>query len=48
MRILGLSVITNVNTPDRPIPATLEDIIAVADQAAPRLARLVEHILEKL
>jgi purine-nucleoside phosphorylase len=48
MRILGLSVITNVNSPDRPIPATLEDIIAVADQAAPRLARLVEHILEKL
>jgi len=48
MRILGLSVITNVNTPDRPMPATLEDIIAVADQAAPRLARLVEHILEKL
>jgi purine-nucleoside phosphorylase len=48
MRIIGLSVITNVNNPDRPIPATLEDIIAVADQAAPRLARLVELILENL
>jgi len=48
MRILGLSVITNVNHPDRPIPATLEDIIAVADQAAPRLARLIEHLLEHL
>lgn len=48
MRILGLSVITNVNHPDNPIPATLEEIIAVADQAAPRLARLIEGILEQL
>ena len=48
MRILGLSVITNVNHPDRPVAATLEDIIAVADQSAPRLARLIEHILEHL
>lgn len=48
IRILGLSVITNVNHPDQPIPATLEDIIAVADQAAPRLARLIEHVLEHL
>jgi purine-nucleoside phosphorylase len=48
MRILGLSVITNVNQPDRPVPATLEEIIAVADQAAPRLARLIEHLLEHL
>ena len=48
MRILGLSVITNVNQPDRPVPATLEEIIAVADQAAPRLARLIQKILEHL
>lgn len=48
MRILGLSVITNVNHPDRPMPATLEDIIAVADQTAPRLARLIEQFLEHL
>jgi purine-nucleoside phosphorylase len=48
MRILGLSVITNVNHPDRPLPATLEEIIAVADRAAPRLARLIEHLVEHL
>ena len=48
MRILGLSVITNVNHPDRPVPATLEEIIAVADQAAPRLTRLIETVLEHL
>jgi purine-nucleoside phosphorylase len=48
MRILGLSVITNVNHPDRPVPATLEEIIAVADQAAPRLARLIQAVLEHM
>jgi purine-nucleoside phosphorylase len=48
LRILGLSVITNVNRPDSPVPATLEEIIAVADQAAPRLARLVEHVVAHL
>jgi len=48
MRILGLSVITNINHPDRPVPATLDDIITVADQAAPRLARLINRLLEKL
>jgi purine-nucleoside phosphorylase len=48
MRILGLSVITNVNDPDHPVPATLEEIIAVADQAAPQLARLLEHVVEHL
>ena len=48
MRILGLSVITNVNHPDHPVPATLEDIIDVADQAAPRLSQLIETLLENL
>ncbi|HSO20034.1 MAG TPA: purine-nucleoside phosphorylase, partial [Desulfosarcina sp.] len=48
MRILGLSVITNVNHPDHPVPATLEEIIATADLAAPRLARLIARIMEQL
>ena len=48
MRILGLSVITNVNHPDHPVPASLEDIIDQADQAAPRLARLIEHVVAHL
>jgi purine-nucleoside phosphorylase len=48
MRILGLSVITNVADPDAPIPATVEEIIAVADAAAPRLKRLVVDLLEQL
>jgi purine-nucleoside phosphorylase len=45
MRILGLSIITNVNDPDSPVPATVEEIIAVAEAAAPRLAATIQGIL---
>jgi purine-nucleoside phosphorylase len=48
LRILGLSVITNIADPDAPLPATVEDIIAVADEAAPRLKQLMIGILEDL
>ena len=48
LRILGLSVITNIADPDAPVPATVEDIIAVADQTAPRLKQLMIAILEQL
>jgi purine-nucleoside phosphorylase len=48
LRILGLSVITNVADPDHPAPATLEDIIAVADRSAPQLQRLLARVLKDL
>ncbi len=48
MRVLGLSTITNVNDPDRPVPATLEEIVAVANAAAPRLAALIEGVIAAL
>ena len=48
MRVLGLSVITNVNDPDHPVPATVEDIIAVAQGAAPVLETLLAGIMEQL
>ncbi len=48
LRILGLSVITNIADPDAPAPATVEDIIAVADRTAPRLKQLMIAILEQL
>ena len=35
MKVLGISIITNVNDPDHPVPATVEEIIAVARRAAP-------------
>ncbi len=47
MRILGLATITNINNPDRPSPATLEDIIAVARRAAPMLENLIARLVQK-
>ena len=45
MRVLGLATITNVNDPDRPVPATVEAILAVANAAAPRLAALIAGVV---
>jgi purine-nucleoside phosphorylase len=47
MRVLGLSTITNVNNPDQPSPATLQDIIAVARHAAPMMEKLIVRVVEK-
>jgi purine-nucleoside phosphorylase len=44
VRVLGLSAITNVNDPDRMAPATIEHILAAADQAAVGLARLITEV----
>ena len=46
MDVLGLSTITNVHQPDHPEPATLEEIIAVAEDAAPRLEALIRGVVE--
>lgn len=48
MRIIGLSTITNVHNPDDPQPSTVEEIIDVANEAAPKLSIMIEYILEKL
>ncbi|HMA66658.1 MAG TPA: purine-nucleoside phosphorylase [Desulfosalsimonadaceae bacterium] len=48
MKILGLSTITNINDPDRPQPATADAIIAVAAEAAPRHARIIEMVAREL
>lgn len=45
MRVLGISTITNINDPDHPQPATLEEIVEAANQAAPRLKRLIEAVV---
>jgi purine-nucleoside phosphorylase len=45
MRVLGISVITNINNPDNPEPATLEGVIAAAGKVAPLLESLIETIV---
>lgn len=48
MRVLGLSIITDMCLPDHLEPATVEKIIAVANGAEPKLTRLVAGVLERL
>lgn len=48
MKVLGLSVIANVNDPDNFQPILLEDVIKAAEEVKPRLEQLVEEITRRL
>jgi len=48
MAILGLSVITNMNLPDNPKPCQVDEIIATAERAAPRLQAIIKGVIGKL
>ncbi len=48
LKVLGLSVVANVNDPENLFPILLPDIIAKAQAVAPRLERLIVEILGEL
>ena len=48
MRVLGVSIVTDMCLPDALEPATVEKIIAAANEAEPKLAALVGGVLERL
>jgi purine-nucleoside phosphorylase len=48
MKILGLSVISNVNVPENLQPFTVEDVIEVARRAGPRLLRIVTGVIDRV
>ncbi len=48
MQVLGLSVVANVNDPDNFTPILLEDIVAAAGRARPRLQQLLSLMLPQL
>lgn len=48
VRVLGLSMITNINDPDHPVPATLEGVIEVAEKAAPQLSTLIQAVVGEI
>lgn len=48
MRVLGLSTITNINDPDSPIPAELDEIVAVANRTAPMLNGLIREVVKQI
>lgn len=48
MRVLGLSVVTDVCLPDALQPVNIEDILATAATAEPKLRKIVLGVLERL
>jgi purine-nucleoside phosphorylase len=48
MRVLGLSIITDSCLPDALAPATVEEIIAVANRAEPDLTAVVRGVVERM
>ena len=48
MDVIGIAVITNVNLPDCYQPAVLEQIVATAEKAGPKLMHLVAKLLGQL
>jgi len=48
MRVLGLSIVTDMCLPDALEPATVERILAVAGRAEPKLTALVRGVLARL
>lgn len=48
IKVLGLSIITNVHNPDQPVPANVEEILAVAKNAAPKLETIIRCVIQKI
>ncbi len=48
MKILGLSIITNVHNPDNPLPSTVEEIIEVAANCAPMIEKVIKEVIASI
>jgi len=48
IKVLGLSIIANVNRPEALAPAPLEEVIATVQKAKPNLISLIEGFLDRL
>lgn len=48
LKVLGLSVVSNVNDPDNFQPILLEDIIETANKITPKLEKLISAIIQKI
>ncbi len=48
IKVLGLSVITNINDPKNPVVATMESVISAAGKAAPELSSIIDRVVETI
>ena len=48
LRVMGMSTITNVHNPADPVPASVEEIIEVAQKAAPQLETIIKGVAKQI
>jgi purine-nucleoside phosphorylase len=48
MKVIGLSILTNIHDPENPAPATLEEILEVAKRSSPKLQLLIESLVKAM
>lgn len=48
MRMIGLSMITNINDPDAPVPTTLEAVVETAQKAVGPMNQLLRQLIRKI
>lgn len=48
MRILGLSVITNIHNPDNPSSSSIDEIIETARKSAPKIDTIIRNVIDKI
>lgn len=48
IKILGLSIITNVHNPDHPVPAKVDEIIAVANKSTAKLESIIAGVIQAI
>jgi purine-nucleoside phosphorylase len=48
IKVLGLSIIANVNRPEALAPSPLEEVIATVQKAKPNIISLIEGFLERI
>jgi len=48
MKILGLSVITNIHNTDNPLPSAIDEIIGTAVKATPKIEAILRKVINKI
>ena len=48
IRVLGISTITNINDPENPVVATIEEIVAEGKKASAKLEKVLVGIIERM
>ena len=48
IKVLGLSIVTNVHCPEAPVPASVKEIIDTANRIAPAVERIISYVIKNM